>query len=177
MRFDWELIRDIYEHGSPSTMIAKLPAMPTRQAIEARAKREGWRHPVEARWPTPALGKKTSQTIECILSMLRRGTPITACAMRVGVTRDTLYKWMRADNSFYTAVRAAQGEMLDRQAENITTAGRRDWKASAWILERHPETRSEMGQHQQQPQVNITLNIDRQGVEWKDGRPVLDLEE
>jgi transposase len=79
-----------------------------------------------------------------ICELLRWGNYIeTACAF-CGITKKTLYEWMKLGNleeqgihrNFLNAVNKAQAEAEMRDVQNIHNAAKTDWKASAWRLER-----------------------------------------
>ena len=94
-----------------------------------------------------------------------------------GIQGATLQNWRKKDPRFSQACGAARAECLTQHVANINQAARKDWKASAYVLERSSETRDDYQQAQtEKPHINITLNIDRQGIEWVDGRPVIDVE-
>lgn len=52
----------------------------------------------------------------------------------------TFLTWMRTNRRFRLAVKKAEADSITSLVKTITTAGRRNWTASAWMLERrHPD--------------------------------------
>jgi len=70
-----------------------------------------------------------------------------ACAM-TGIAKSTLYKWcqegeeharMELDTlqrQLYEGIPVADAHSVYEQVKNITKAAKKDWRASAWFLER-----------------------------------------
>lgn len=101
--------------------------------------------------PATRIGKPgvlDEQMVDDIVRMLKHGAYIVHAAGAIGVHRRTLYAWLRrgqadSEEGLDTIearlwVRGAQARARARTAaiEVITAAGKRDWKALAWFLER-----------------------------------------
>jgi hypothetical protein len=160
----WNEIRDRFIKGESATAIAKDYPV-SRQAIQKRAKKEGWEKDgwLERAKETPtakavakpktnrekvivSLGKRTPENAAEICRLIERGVPHTVAAEAVGMHRDTLRAWRNDDPDIDAMVHAARKRSIARKIERIDEAGERgDWKADAWHLERAPETRAEFG--------------------------------
>ena len=89
-----------------------------------------------------------------ILRALRTGATMVAAAAKGGINKSTLYDWLEkgrlekeaaaargvepagAFAEFADAVMRARAESEVLHLENIAVAGRKDWRAAAWILEK-----------------------------------------
>lgn len=89
-------------------------------------------------------GRKTILTPEVqavIVSAAASGTPLTFCGPLAGVSRTTLFNWMKWGQkpdtpytAFVAAVKAAQAKYV---AERVAAIARADqWQSDAWLLER-----------------------------------------
>lgn len=86
---------------------------------------------------TPALQAK-------VVEAIRAGNYIETAAAYAGVSKVTLYDWMRRGNEqksgrfreFLNAVEKALGDSEARDVALIGKAAGEDWKAAAWRLER-----------------------------------------
>ena len=88
-----------------------------------------------------------------IVELLRAGNFLDTAARLVAVDRSTVYDWMgrgRADQSagkatafsaFLAAVEEAEAAAEADDVAVIKVAGRHDWKARSWMLERKMPTR------------------------------------
>ncbi len=161
-QFDWPAIRAGYERGMSPTEIAKtIPESPSRQAIEKRAKREGWE---VAKLPDQAPGTELTgkdATKAVVLQKIRSGVPLGVAAKAAGIHDNTLRNWRNDDVAFGEAVQAARAAFIARKIEQVDEAGERDWKAAAYVLERSPETRDQYGHKQDSGGVTVVLNINR----------------
>lgn len=91
------------------------------------------------------------------LGSIAEGQTVRGASARAGISRDAVYYHMREDPSFLQQVERARGEAESKLVDSITksshtgdtitTPGGKvvvrpgDWKAAAWLLEHHPETR------------------------------------
>jgi hypothetical protein len=91
--------------------------------------------------PTKLSAKRT----EAIVAAVRDGAPRQVAAAAGGVARRTLQTWITRGESadsppayrgFAEALRGAEAEAELAALRNIAAAGREDWRASAWYLER-----------------------------------------
>lgn len=104
----------------------------------------------EARYkrPTgrPAGGptKLTPQMHKDICNWLRAGNYLNTTARLVGVHMYSIYRWLERGHKekkgiyrdFLMDVRKAQAEAETKLLSYVNGAGRKDWKAAAWRLER-----------------------------------------
>lgn len=84
-----------------------------------------------------------------LLSAIQKGMPLKHAAMLAGISYDTLNRWrMRGEEKgapsrfrqFCKALRHSQAVAMLRLVSHIQAAGKQDWRAAAWMLERrHPE--------------------------------------
>lgn len=109
-----------------------------------------------AKRPTSALANRAKRAKEQLVTALAAGSTRSAAAGHAGVSRDTLYRWLREDETFAAAVEKAESsvqvgyEAIVRKASiegrvritskpDGTVIEERepgDWKAAAWWLER-----------------------------------------
>lgn len=80
--------------------------------------------------------KFTPQMREEICKRLAIGLPDTVVCDAVGISPMTFYKWIRENDAFATMVKQARASFFEFHTANITHHAGRDWKASAWMLER-----------------------------------------
>jgi transposase len=93
--------------------------------------------------------KLTPKLTEHICELLRWGNYIETACNYAGVSKQTLYDWMKLGNrenqgihrDFLDAVHKAMAEAEMRDVQNIHNAAKTDWKASAWRLERKYPTK------------------------------------
>lgn len=94
-----------------------------------------------------------------LLTALRSGQTVKAACARAGVSPATVYRHLAQDAAFQEQVERAKGEaeakLIDaitkaaHSGETVTTPGGKvtvmpgDWKAAAWLLEHHPQTREQ----------------------------------
>lgn len=91
------------------------------------------------------------------LDAIRNGQTVRAAAGRARLTRESIYHEMRINPTFVLQVQVARDESEARlidsvtksahTGETVTTPGGQvtvrpgDWRAAAWLLEHHPDTR------------------------------------
>ena len=103
-----------------------------------------------AKFPTggrPCLLDKRRKTR--LLAAIQTGVPLKHAAMLAGISYDTLNRWrVKGEEKgaplrfrkFCKALRRSQAIAMLRLVSRIQEAGKQDWRASAWMLERrHPE--------------------------------------
>ena len=176
----WNEIRDRFIKGESATAIARDYPV-SRQAIQKRAKKEGWEQdgwlaqaqqtPTAKAVAKPetnsakiiaSLGKRTPENAAELCRLIERGVPHTVAAEAVGMHRDTLKTWRDEDPEVDAMVLAARNRSIARKIERVDEAGERgDWKADSWFLERAPETRAEFGGSKTQgfDGVTVILNV------------------
>jgi hypothetical protein len=112
--------------------------------------------------------KLTQEVYETIITTLEEGNFFCTACQIAGVTERTCYNWMRRGEelntrypeddptdaeellflSFYVAVKRAKAVAISNAVANIIKAGDRDWRASAWFLERTcPEDWSDVSKY------------------------------
>jgi hypothetical protein len=88
--------------------------------------------------------KFTAPVKERIIEALRAGTTYEIAAQYAGISRSTLYEWIKkgegfdtgAYRTFYDNVKKAEAEGAVVHLGTIAQASKKDWKAAAWLLER-----------------------------------------
>jgi hypothetical protein len=81
--------------------------------------------------------ERRKQQRESVLTALRGGNTRTAAAAYAGISKETLYEWMRTAADFSDAVSKAEADAEVRSvAHIIKAAGDGSWQAAAWWLER-----------------------------------------
>jgi transposase len=95
--------------------------------------------------PTGRPTKLTPELQERICTALRAGNYMETAAAFCGVTKDTLYKWLKKGalpgargiyRGFSDGVEKAQAEAETRSVALIAKAAATQWQAAAWHLER-----------------------------------------
>lgn len=80
-----------------------------------------------------------------LLAAIQKGMPLKHAAMLAGISYDTLNRWrMRGEEKgaplrfrqFCKALRRSQAVAMLRLVSRIQAAGKQDWRAAAWMLER-----------------------------------------
>ena len=175
---DWPEIEKRYRSGDTATVIAGDHDV-SRQAIEKRAKKQGWgsdaalsrlRHATAVtvlhrdpsardRW-----GLRTPENAELAIGLAEIGAPYAVIAARMGMTPPALKAWRdsepdfdRALNDGYAAHAAA------RLGDTNSAAQRGDAGAAKWLLERNPLTRDDFGGKDgaSGPTLIVQINVPR----------------
>lgn len=79
-----------------------------------------------------------------VIEALRAGTTYEIAAQYAGISRSTLYEWIKKGEStetgvyrtFHDNIKKAEAEGAVVHLGTIAQASQKDWKAAAWILER-----------------------------------------
>ena len=176
---DWGRARELYQLGAMTLDEIGAEVGCTRWAVIKRREKEGWRRPSDPESPggvdthanLPALpefkplGTKDSpERRAAVLEAVGKGMPLGAAAAYAGVTDDTLKRWRDLDSEFSDEiVRAAQVWHRKRLANIEKSCDRGDWKADAWLLERHPATREhyKTAQSAGGPSINVLISVQR----------------
>lgn len=87
--------------------------------------------------------KLTPDIQKTIVEQLRWGNYLETAAVFAGLSKDTLYNWLKRGSrektgiykEFSDAVSKAMAEAEIRDVANITNAAKTDWRASAWRLQ------------------------------------------
>ena len=162
---DWPAIRARVESGEGFTSVAKDYEV-SRQAIQKRCKREEWlagkdrtmavrrelhkRNQILANataqpdgQPVAVAEAQPSAVVvdrndkrSAVLELLKDGVPKVHAAQAVGVHENTLTRWMNEDREFSAEVRAAESAAVALRVQRIGEAGKKDWRADSWYLER-----------------------------------------
>lgn len=101
---------------------------------------------------------------DLIIKAISSGATYELAADYSGITRSTLWAWLKKgedpkNKSFHTFlndVKRAEGEGLIHHLSNIKLASDKDWKASAWLLERR-HGYSKAGFHKKEEQKEVVL--------------------
>ena len=80
--------------------------------------------------------KATPKTIEAILGAIGEGLTQRDASILVGISEDTLSLWKRQDSDFSEQIRQKEIEYKHGHVQIINKEAKRNWKASAWLLER-----------------------------------------
>lgn len=183
---DWPTIKARFLAGETAYSIAKTAPV-SRQAIEKRAKSEGWKDQRPqvgesatqmvaqvgvGTWldrcqdMTPVGPKDTPETRALIAQLLSEGFGFERSAKAAGISRATLDRYREADPAFDTVCRDAQLAWERLRHHRLEAASNRgDARVDQWWLERHPETRTEYAGARAGaaggPVINIQLNVPR----------------
>jgi hypothetical protein len=108
---------------------------------------------------SPSLGgrpsKRNADIEKKLLDALSNGLPYRAACGLAGISTETLRVWRRDNPSFEQAVQFAEARAVERDLANVREAGRDDWRASAWALERRCPAEFGSAQVQLNQQINI----------------------
>ncbi len=80
--------------------------------------------------------KMTPERVAIILEALGDGMTQKDASMLAGISEDTLCNWKRNDSDFSDEMARKVVEYKQKLIKTIQKAGEKDWKASAWLLER-----------------------------------------
>ena len=92
--------------------------------------------------------KLDKDTIDRIIALVRAGNYVETAAAAAGISKDTLYAWLRLGarqqtglaREFSDAMVKATAEAEALALTRISAAAREQWQAAAWMLERkHPD--------------------------------------
>jgi hypothetical protein len=116
----------------------------------------------------------TDQVANKICADVAAGAPYNAAAGKAGVTYDTMRDWFRRGSAdemegldtrysrFAHALTRAQDECEARLAQTLAAGGEgkyKDWRAQAFILERHPRYRERWGPPKNEAPQGLTLAL------------------
>ena len=155
----WRQVRLTYETKPVSTYALAKQFDVTRQAIDKRAKKEGWQkcegEALQVAEVLPIcntkgkqgvrLGSRSPENIAQAIEIVRKTGNEGLAAAAIGVHQDTLRRWKSEDPDFAAEMQAARARKLYDWADSIDRAASKDWKAAAYQLERAPETREQYG--------------------------------
>lgn len=85
---------------------------------------------------TPKPYKMTPERVAIILEALGDGMTQRDASMLAGISEDTLCIWKRTNSEFSEQMCQKAIEYKQKLMKRIEKAGEKDWKATAWLLER-----------------------------------------
>jgi len=80
--------------------------------------------------------KKHPATTRVLVEAIRNGLNQTFASKLAGITQHTLKVWRDSDPLFARELEAARAEFVQKHVGNIDRHSKRNWQASAWLLER-----------------------------------------
>lgn len=80
--------------------------------------------------------KMTPERVQIILEALGDGMTQRDASMLAGISEDTLCIWKRTNSEFSEQMGQKAIEYKQKLMKRIEKAGEKDWKATAWLLER-----------------------------------------
>ncbi len=80
--------------------------------------------------------KMTPERVAIILEALGDGMTQRDASMLAGISEDTLCIWKRTNSEFSEQMGQKAIEYKQKLMRRIEKAGEKDWKATAWLLER-----------------------------------------
>lgn len=154
----WDAVRAMWEAGESAYNIERKDGMPTRTAICARAKSEGWQKvndtDVEMELiPFDGLNDKQRFAV----TKMAEGLPKKHVAALCGIDPTTLSRWLSDNADFARAAQAAIAAKTYRRLQRVEKA--EDWKASTWLLERDKDSREDFGAPKQAPPAAFNFNV------------------
>jgi len=107
---------------------------------------------------------KLDKCAACFLKHIEAGQPIASAAALAGLAESTVFAWLadaRANQTtkfseFLESFTRARGKAQAKMVREIRVAGRQDWRAICWLLERlWPE---QFNLRQFDPAVSVSVN-------------------
>jgi len=164
---NWQEAREQYETSDCTQQDIALEMGVTKQAVNNRAKREGWSKSTPSPLPmtTPVAGSRRGLRCEeniatIIDTYALSGNKALACR-QVGISQETLRLWCDEEPELLDIMRASRDQHLLGQYRKI--ANSKDWHAAKEILSRAVETREQWGENREKGPT-IVLNIHRDEV-------------
>jgi hypothetical protein len=103
--------------------------------------------------------KRTPDRAALLIAAIAKGLPYKTACQIAGLDFTTFNDWRQKDPEFAMKIEKAEGEAIERNMALIQQAAQKDWKASAWLLERrHPEMFA-------RPEVQLANRTSGQGSE------------
>ena len=119
--------------------------------------------------PKGRKSKFTAPVKNRIIEALRAGTTYEIAAQYAGISRSTLYEWIKKGENtatgtyrtFYDNIKKAEAEGAVVHLGTISQASKKDWKAAAWLLERRHGYSKEgvMRAEEQAKEVELPSNM------------------
>ena len=144
-RFDWVKIRALFEAGNGITAIAKMPEMPSKQAISQRAHKEGWERvgqldqSIESTALVAAMSYLDDRQ-KFVIQEIANGSTQRLAANLAGCHETTISDW-KLNPKFSMALIAAKAAKVGVRLRKIHQS--EDWRAAGWLMERDPDSRDE----------------------------------
>lgn len=180
---DWGKIKVRLENGESANAIAKEWPI-SRQAIEKRAKKEGWgkyaknegkAQPINwlqvanateiagTRIQGSEIGKRSPENIAAILSKIYEGAPEKVAAQAQGIHPTTLSDWKKKDPVLANVIEMAKSSKVIARIDRIEESSKTDWKAASYLLEHDPDSKAEFNKaaNSVPPNLNLLINIER----------------
>ena len=161
-RFDWVKIRALFEAGNGITAIAKMPEMPSKQAISVKANKEGWERvgqldaSIESTALVEAMADLTDQQ-RFVIQEIANGSTQRLAANLAGLNEHTISEWKQGQ-MFSRALIAAKAAKVGVRLRKIHTS--EDWRAAGWLMERDPDSRDEfMPPNSSKGMTGTTFNV------------------
>jgi transposase len=125
---------------------ARKPSEPPRQRRDAGGGPRGRAGATKTRRPPGRPSKLSEDAIAQIESLIRAGATVEVAAQAAGVSRGTIYRWLKQGEKARagTIARRLRDRVERARAESETVlvariaqaAGKGSWQAAAWLLER-----------------------------------------
>lgn len=148
------------------TTLTKLPdklpdVLPDTTPPEESEDKEKWRKSLFGRKT-----KLTDNTTIAVVANLKRGLSIRETCNIVGISETSFYDWRNQHADFSDIVEQAQYEAIKKHRANIDQHAKRDWRASAWTLERtHPNEYAPKSTVAMTGNVGVTIKLDPTGYQ------------
>jgi len=101
------------------------------------------------------LSKKHPATTRVLLEAIRSGLSKKFAAKLAGINQSTVRNWRETDPLFARELEAARAEFVQKHVGRIDHHSKRNWMASAWLLERTEP--ADFGPAHAQLSINQTL--------------------
>lgn len=178
---NWAEIEQKVRAGQSTTSLAKEHDV-TRQSIDKKALKEGWKDgpqkwlPAARQTQTAHMlqdpqttaekciatrGNRTPETQAAILWSLEQGMSMAQASEANGIKYEMFNAWRKSDEVFDRLVWQARHQLLGgMQTEIVKSARRGDWKAAESVLKASPETRKDWSNNNAGAGgINVTINI------------------
>lgn len=94
---------------------------------------------------------------DVVLNYVRSGLFIQQACLAAGVSMRTFQEWRQKDPRLSASLKKAEAEFERTHIQNITTHAAKDWKASAWMLERkYPQRYAK----REAPEVKVRQSVE-----------------
>lgn len=94
---------------------------------------------------------------DVVLNYVRSGLFIKQACLAAGISERTWREWKAKDPPLSAALKKAEAEFERTHIQNITTHAAKDWKASAWMMERKfPERYAK----REAPEVKVRQSVE-----------------